>query len=100
MPKASAASACSPPTSNVARTQPFFDQDAFYETELAHRSEQFGHIMHVFSTYESRRSPEAAPFSRGINSIQLYHDGTRWWIVSVLWDGERKDNPIPEKYLK
>ena len=36
------------------------------------------------------------PFGRGINSIQLFHDGDRWWVVSVLWDNERPGNPLPE----
>ena len=36
---------------------------------------------------------------RGINSIQLFHDGSRYWVVTVLWDSERPDNPIPPRYL-
>ena len=36
---------------------------------------------------------------RGINSIQLFYDGTRWWVLSVFWDNERPDQPIPEQYL-
>ena len=58
------------------------------------------HITHAFSTYESRRTKDdAKPFARGINSIQLVNDGTRWWIVTVFWDSERPNNPIPAKYL-
>ena len=34
-----------------------------------------------------------------LNSIQLWNDGKRWWIVSVFWQAETADNPIPEKYL-
>ena len=40
----------------------------------------------------------AEPFARGINSIQLYHDGARWWVVNVFWDSERADNAIPSEY--
>jgi hypothetical protein len=29
----------------------------------------------------------------------LRHDGTRWWLVTIFWDSERADNPIPAKYL-
>lgn len=58
------------------------------------------HITHTFGTYESRRTAEdAKPFARGIHSIQLFNGGTRWWIVTVYWDSERPNNPIPEKYL-
>lgn len=72
----------------------------FVEKEVSRTVEQFGRIAQVFSTYESRyRTTDAKPFQRGINSIQLLNDGTRWWIVSVYWDAERSDNPIPAKYL-
>jgi hypothetical protein len=72
----------------------------FREREIARKVEQFGSIAHVFSTYESYRLEETAPFARGINSIQLLNDGTRWWVVSVFWDAERPGLTIPEKYLK
>ena len=37
---------------------------------------------------------------RGINSIELFWDGKRWWIVTIFWQGEGPDNPLPEKYLR
>ena len=62
--------------------------------------QQFGNIVHVWSTYESRHNADdATPFARGINSIQLLKDGDRYWIVNILWDSERPSNPIPAKYL-
>ena len=73
----------------------------FFEQEVASRTEAFGTIMHVFSTYESRRAKaDEKPFARGINSIQLMQHGGRWWVVTVMWDQERPDNPIPAKYLE
>jgi hypothetical protein len=81
-------------------TKPFNDA-GFYETELARTSEAFGPIVHVFSTYESRHAPgDAKPFQRGINSIQLTFDGSRWWIASLVWRAETERQPLPEKYLK
>jgi hypothetical protein len=72
----------------------------FFEREISRRTDCFGNICQVFSTYESRHSPsDATPFQRGINSIQLLRDGNRWWIASVVWDAERPDNPIPAAYL-
>jgi hypothetical protein len=73
---------------------PFFAANDFYEVEVAHRVERFGNIAHVWSTYEGRRSMESPPFLRGINSIQLFHDGDRWWVMSVMWDNERPDSPL------
>ncbi|HKU20997.1 MAG TPA: hypothetical protein VJQ50_08290 [Terriglobales bacterium] len=78
----------------------YFQQHAFYESEIARRTEQFGNIAHVFTTYASRHDPTGEPFERGINSVELLNDGTRWWILSISWDSERPDNPIPTEYLK
>jgi hypothetical protein len=84
----------------IARVEPIFAKSGFYETEVARRTEQFGQIAHVWSTYESRHSREdREPFMRGINSFQLFHDGPRWWIVNIYWQHESAAHPIPEKYL-
>jgi hypothetical protein len=84
----------------IARVEPIFAKSGFYETEVARRTEQFGQIAHVWSTYESRHSREdREPFMRGINSFQLFHDGSRWWIVNIYWQHESAAHPIPEKYL-
>jgi hypothetical protein len=45
-----------------------------------------------------RESTDAHP-ARGINSIQLFNDGARWWVVGLLWDTERPDKPIPPEFL-
>jgi len=85
----------------ASRSAPGLERSGFFERELARRTESFGNIMHVFSTYDSRRSAsDEKPFARGINSFQLLKDGGRWWVVTIFWDSERPDNPIPEKYLK
>ena len=77
----------------------YFKDHGFYESEISRKTEQFGHMAHVYSTYASRDSKDATPFQRGINSIELFNDGKRWWCVSIYWDAERPGNPIPEKYL-
>ena len=76
----------------------YFLQHAFFESPIVNRVETFGNITQVFSSYESRRAAAEAPFARGINSIQLLNDGSRWWIVSILWDEERADNPLPKEF--
>lgn len=76
----------------------YFLQHAFFESPIVNRVETFGNITQIFSSYESRRAVGEAPFARGINSIQLLNDGTRWWIVSILWDEERADNPLPKEF--
>ena len=84
----------------IERVEPIFARSGFYETEVARRTEQFGRIAHVWSTYESRHDKsDREPFMRGINSFQLFNDGTRWWIVNIYWQHESVACPIPDKYL-
>ncbi len=76
-------------------------ENGFFEKEIARKTETFGNITHVFSTYEAYNSQsDEKPFMRGINSIQLLYDNYRWWIVNLYWTQETSDNPIPEIYLK
>jgi hypothetical protein len=85
----------------IARVEPYFAEQGFYEKEISRRTEQFGHIAHVWSTYESRHNADdREPFMRGINSIQLFHDGSRWWIVTIYWQQESLVDLIPAKYVK
>jgi len=77
----------------------YFKEHAFFEREISRKVETFGSITHIFSAYESRETADGKPFERGINSIQLFNDGSRWWIVNVYWTGETPENPIPERYL-
>lgn len=85
----------------IATSGPFLEEKGFFESEVARRVEQFGNIAHVFSTYEARhKADDAKPFMRGINSIQLWNDGKRWWVVTIFWQPESPDVPLPEKYLK
>lgn len=72
---------------------------SFYETEIHRETMTFGNMTHVWSTYAYRGSPDGPLTGRGINSIQLYHDGSRWWITSWIFDSERAGNPIPAEYL-
>lgn len=89
------------PDDYIARSSKLLEEHGFFEREIARRTEQYGHIAHVFSTYDSRHKLEdAKPFQRGINSIQLMNDGKRWWVISVFWEGETELTPLPEKYLK
>ena len=70
----------------IARVDDALMRHGFHEVETARREDRHGVIAQVWSTYESRhRLDDPEPFSGGINSIQLYCDGTRWWVLSVAW---------------
>ena len=76
------------------------EKNGFYEKEISRKVESFGAIFHVWSTYEARNTENGPVIDRGINSIQLYFDGTRFWILSWVFDEESKERPLPKKYLK
>ena len=85
--------------SRTFREAPIFQGKGFYEVEAARRTERYGSIAHVWSTYESRLDPSEAPFARGINSMQAFWDGERWHMLSIFWHQEGEDTPIPVPYL-
>lgn len=84
----------------VERSGSYIETNGFFESEISRKTEQFGNLAHVFSTYEGKHKlSDDKPFLRGINSLQLINDGKRWWIVNIAWDSERPGNLLPEKYL-
>jgi hypothetical protein len=83
----------------ITAAEPFVKQDSFFEREAASHSDRYGNIMQVFSTYESLHAKDGKPFARGINSFQLLYKENRWWIVTIFWQEEDQDFPIPAKYL-
>jgi hypothetical protein len=68
-------------------------KDGFTERELKHVIKRFGNVATVLSSYEGSVSGKV--IERGVNIFQLYFDGKRWWILSMVWDEERPGNPIP-----
>lgn len=89
------------PEDYIERSAPFLEKEGFFERGVSNKIDHYGNIAHVFSTYESRRkADDAQPFQRGINSFQLVNDGKRWWVMTILWQGETPDNPIPPEYVK
>lgn len=72
----------------------------FFEKELHQEVEAYGTIAHVFSTYETRENMDGSATNRGINSIQLYYNNERYYIVNIFWCAESMGFPIPAKYTK
>jgi hypothetical protein len=88
------------PDEYIAHSEKMIVEEGFRERESHRISEQFGPLVHVFSTYEAMREGDTKPFMRGINSIQLVHDGKRWWILTVAWTPETPELHLPDKYLR
>lgn len=89
------------PDEYIESSEKWLMENGFFEKEISRKTDTFGSVTQVFSTYESFYSEsDEAPFMRGINSIQLLNDGERWWIINIYWVQETKDTPIPLEYLK
>ncbi|HKV27121.1 MAG TPA: hypothetical protein VJN90_02450 [Candidatus Acidoferrales bacterium] len=87
------------PDDYASRAAGYFEKNGFSEKEVARKSERFGGIMQVFSTYESRHdAADPKPFARGVNSIQLFFDGARWWVVTIFWQEENPSMPLPKEF--
>ncbi len=106
----------------IADVSVFLAANDFYEVEVGRETTRFGNIAQVRSVYEARTNshgpgstrgpvlprtdtgtglsrdetdnPDARD-RRGVNLIQLYDDGSRWWVLSVLWDNERDGVRVP-----
>jgi hypothetical protein len=87
------------PADYAARAGKYFLEHGFFEHELSRKTDSYGAMTHIYSTYESRETKDGKPIDRGINSMEFFFDGERWWCVEIYWDAERPGNPIPEKYL-
>ncbi|MEJ0033195.1 MAG: hypothetical protein WDO15_23960 [Bacteroidota bacterium] len=72
----------------------------FFERELHRVTEQYGTVTHVFSTYETKEKKDGPVTNRGVNSIQLFFDGKRFYVVNVFWCAESLGFPLPDKYVK
>ncbi len=72
----------------------------FFERELSRKTESFGTVIHLFSTYETKEKKDGPVTNRGINSIQLFKDKNRYYIVNIFWCAESMGFSLPEKYLK
>lgn len=72
----------------------------FFEKELSRKTEAYGTLVHAFSTYETKEKNDGPVTNRGINSIQLFKDKNRYYIVNIFWCAESMGFVLPEKYLK
>jgi hypothetical protein len=74
-------------------------KEGFIERELGRKIERFGNVATVLSSYEGQVASTGKVITRGVNIFQLYYDGKRWWVLSMVWDQETPANPIPAELL-
>lgn len=83
----------------VDETDAFLVTEGFTERELGQKILRYGNVATVLSSYEGNYASTGKVVTRGVNIFQLYYDGKRWWVLSMAWDQERPDNPIPAELL-
>jgi hypothetical protein len=88
------------PDEYVKANGPFMLKNAFFEEELGRTVNQYTKIAQVFTSYQYRLKEDGPVEERGINSLQLVYFNDRWWITSIIWEDEGKENPLPEKFIK
>jgi hypothetical protein len=67
----------------------------FFEHRVITDYEVWAHFAVVVTPYEVRHAPGEAPFARGIKHFELTSDGKRWFVESVVWEGETTASPLP-----
>ncbi|QLC20937.1 hypothetical protein HFP51_01285 [Parasphingopyxis sp. CP4] len=81
----------------VEATAPMLADQHFYEIETRRKLYRFGNIAQAFSEYEARDAAEGGTLLfKGMNMIHLFWDGTRWWIMHIIWDNEREGVSLPD----
>ena len=89
------------PEQYIERSGAYLEKEGFHEVEIGRKTDVYGNIAQVFSSYASKHKlSDKEPFMRGINSFQLLNDGKRWWVMTIYWQQETPENPIPKEYLK
>lgn len=61
-------------------------REGFWEWETDRVVNRSGNMVHVWSSYATARTEGGEPYARGVNSITLFHDGRRWWIMGWMFD--------------
>jgi hypothetical protein len=64
----------------------YMEKNGFYEHETVRTVQNIRNIYHVWSSYESRYTPDGKVIAQGVNSIELYFDGKRFWILGWFYD--------------
>jgi len=82
----------------IRQSGPILEKEGFTETELGRRTEVYGNLATVWSSYAGRTA--SGSFNeRGINSFQLVRVDGRWLVASILWQEETPQFPLPSDML-
>jgi hypothetical protein len=83
----------------IAKSGPILEKEGFTEHELGRRTEVYGNLATVWSSYDGRTA-SGSFHERGINSFQLVKVDGRWLVASILWQEETPEFPLPKDMLQ
>ena len=82
----------------IAKSGPILEKEGFTERELGRRTEVYGNLATVWSSYDGRTA-SGSFHERGINSFQLVKVDGKWLVASILWQEESKEFPLPDDMI-
>lgn len=82
----------------IAKSGPALEKEGFTEHELGRRTEVYGNLATVWSSYDGRTA-SGSFHERGINSFQLARVDGKWLVASILWQEETPVFPLPANML-
>jgi len=82
----------------IAKSGPILEKEGFTERELGRRTEVYGNLASVWSSYDGRTA-NGSFHERGINSFQLVRVDGKWLVASILWQEEGTEFPLPADML-
>jgi hypothetical protein len=81
----------------AAAANEYLVKTGFVDRKLGCVTNQYGNVDTVRCGFEGLEQSKLV--ERGAAIYQLYNDGKRWWITSVVWDQERPGSPLPAELL-
>ena len=64
----------------------YMEKNGFWEHETVRTVQHIQNIYHVWSSYVSAYTPGGKTIAQGVNSIELFFDGKRFWILGWFYD--------------
>jgi hypothetical protein len=74
-------------------------KEDFYEKELKRIVNKFGNIAQVWSAFEIRTDPKTESNIRGLNSIQLHYENSRWYIDNWTCEMESEKTSVVTEFM-
>ena len=70
----------------VNESDPAMKSKSFYEHEVHRITHRVGNVVHVMCTAEQQSEMGGPVKGQSVDSLEMYWDGTRWWIASAnIW---------------